>query len=535
MWNDGEWRGFGAFEPDELDEPAERWDDEEEDVYPIPWAGRTAITDPEYGGVKVTGAPSLALRLGRVCVDGEWHDWTTDSVVFEDGELSSSHAVGSLFLQVRHGFFSSWATRFNLVKLLSREPVRIDHLLVHVETDDGGVAWFHGAGAAASLVVLPTGSGHALGGRIRVGGARPGPDGTIDLGGVTLGGRGRNSLDAQWRFDPYPTPAAFGRTAPGWMPESLIMESREPQVIQHADAALVAAGLGTGDVDGGTELLGSPGSHVVELRDSNGTAEVELCWAPDADELLLRSAHLALSGARLATGVPRLETAGAGLVVRQTLRLGLLEDPEEGVDALDALADRLLRKAVPAPLEVILLSSWVLENSSNDEIREFVQTFRSVGHWPGVGLAGTHMALVCLSIGDDPAPVLEHLSALARDVDPHRDDVDPVCHAELMLVTGGQDAASVINACTAVAADLGHGLPGQRLPGLPLVQRAQRTAVLELVPDQLMPTLTRDWGIAPAVLAEREKSWIQLALHEGRMEDDTLLEALAWIAATIPN
>lgn len=530
MWNDGEWRGFDVYEDDEDDLPDELWDDEEFDVYPIPWAGRTAITDPEHGGVKVTGTPSLALRLGRVCVDGEWHDWVTDAVKMIGGELYSAHSIGALVLQVYHGFFSSWATRFNLVSV-GKKSVRIDHLLVHVEVEDGGVAWFHGAGAAASLAVLPNGSGHVLGGRLRFGAVQPGPDGTIDLGGRILG----RSLDVHWRFDPYPSPAAFGRTAPPWFPESLVKESREPQVIQHQDAALVASGLATGDVDGGTEILGSPGSHSVELRDNNGTAEVELCWAPEEDELLLRSAHLALSGPRLATGAPRLETAGAGLVVRQTLRYGLLEDPQEGIDALDALADRLLRQPQQSPQDLILLSSWLLENGTLEEFREFIQSFRTMECQPGVGLAGTHLTLACLSVGDDPAPVLDHLSVLARDTDPHHDDADPVSQAELMLVTGGQDAATVVSACTTVAADLGHGLPGRRLPELSLVERAQRTAVLQLVPDQLVPTLAQDWGIAPAALAEREKLWIQLALHEDRVADDTLLEALAWIAATIPN
>lgn len=532
MWNDGEWRGRGELDADEPTGPRD-WHVTAEDVYPIPWSGRTAITDPETGGVKVTGSPSLALRFGQVCLDGEWHDWTTGAVEFIDGELHSSHSHGSLIMQAHHGFFTSWSTRITLVDV-GRQPARIDHLLLHVETEDGGVAWFHGAGAAASLAVLPNGPGHVLGGRLRTGSARLGPGGTIDLGGVTLG-RGRHSLDVQWRFDPYPSPAAFSHSAPDWMPETLIKESREPQVIQHADAGLVAGGLGAGDVDGGTELLGSPGSHAVELRDSNGTTELELCWAPEWDELLLRSAHLALSGGRLANGVPRLETAGAGLVVRQALRYGLLEDPDEGVDALDALADGLLRTPVHTAQAVILLSSWLLENSSNEELRTFVDAFRGMRVGPGVGLAGTHLALACLSVGDDPAVVLEHLSTLAREADPHREDVDSVSHAELMLVTGGQEAAAVINACTAIAADLGHGLPGERLPGLSLVERSQRAAVLDLVPDQLVPTLTADWGVAPAVLAEREKLWIRLAVHEERVEPDVLLEALAWIAAAIPT
>ena len=59
-WNDGPWRGAdGGVRDDE--------------GYPVPWSGRWARTDPDHGGVKVTGdfAPGDIVPLTLTFSDGD--------------------------------------------------------------------------------------------------------------------------------------------------------------------------------------------------------------------------------------------------------------------------------------------------------------------------------------------------------------------------------------------------------------------------------------------------------------------------------
>ncbi len=540
-------------------------------VNSLPW-GDLEVEVTAAGAVRVRdrSAPLLETGVGPVQIGDADHEWSETAISVDADEIEISYRLRSqsgLQLTVRHTFALAWTQRY-IFENTGGEPAAVDHALLNFRAGPDRVAWFHGAGTAAALSVHPLRQGGPLlGARLQWGAvlARQNQltgqsqltrQAELDCGPFRLAAGARYIV--QWRWDRYPDPASFARTAPEWLPAELVLPAGEPCRLSCPDAALVLpSGLTAAEADGSTELLPDRGAGCfpVEMRDVRGTATIELCWAPDLDQVILSTASAALAERRSGSGIPKLADAAAGLVVQRGLAESLLPDPEDAADALDLLSDRVRRADSPATFDVLYLCADYARTGEQDLVSEAVQIFTGLRLQPGIGLAAVRLCLALLVSGQDPKSVLAHLDGLSaafhganldgeQDGDPGQDGPDPGSDGiaiELQLVARGdttapgapgvadrQEPDDLLARVVRAGTQLGAGLPGARLPELPAVQRAYLVAVLQAAPDRVSADGERRWGLSAAASAARAQRRLLLELTDTAPLDD-VTAVLGWL------
>ncbi len=504
--------------------------------------------------------PILETGAGPVRVAGLNYRWSDPAITIDSDEIEISYRLlpaTGLRLTVRNTLAQVWTQRY-IFENTTGESIDVEHAIQTFHAGPDCVAWLLGAGTAAALSVHPLSyGGPLLGARLQWGavltrqGQLAGQE-QLDCGPFRLAGGARYIV--QWRWERYLNPAAFARADPDWLPQDIVLVQGEPCWLSCPDAALVLpGGLRVAEAGGSSEL--SPESGVgcfpIEVRDVRGTARIELCWAPDLNQVMLPVAKAAQAGSRSRAGIAKLADAAAGLVVQRTLAESLMTDPEETADALDLLTDRVRRSdpslaaGAGAGFGLLYLCGEYARTGEQDLLTDAMCIFTGMPLQPGIGLAAARLCLAMIAGGSDPMPVLAHIDRLAEDCRGDQGQSDP-CRdgilTELRLVArvrprtpggmndaSGQDPVGMLGSVVKVGTQLGAGLHGARLPKLPLVQQAYLAAVLQATPDRINADLDRLWGMSAGSVATRvqRKLLVQLSA-QGPLSDATAV--LGWLA-----
>jgi hypothetical protein len=307
--------------------------------------------------------------------------------------------------------------------------------------------------------------------------------------------------------------------------------------------------------DGDTiELQASvPGVYTVELRSATGVVGYPL-FAADAPDVFLNALAIdLLNGPRTPAGVVRIEDVAAGLVVQHALSEGRLEKPEEAADALARLAGRSSQTRNVDPLALAFLTGQAVAEGDVDLLDTVVTGLLGCSSAvPGLGLAALRLRAASLVLGVATRGAIERLRTLIDSSDAGRanrsaEDQDPMvagdlAKLELAIIVGSSEfqdkgEPDVHALVGRLGLQLGAGLKGRPVVPIELVELAQLTVVLDLLPERLGAAFGRHWLCSPGELGRRARTEvINRCSHRqerrgGRSETpDTIRQAAAWLA-----
>ena len=469
--------------------------------------------------VTTAGGP-LALGVPRVSVDRD--------------EVEVERVAGGLRTVVRHAVEQGWTVRVVLANE-SGTALELEQVRLGWAAAPGTVVTALAAGARASYAVQPAaGDGPVLVGRLRSGVQAGVDEAGLLLGPLVLAPNHR--WTAQWRWQVVPDARRAGTD--GLPPTVWLDRDRSVVLPAGPDVAVVAPGLAVEVDDDRVEVAADePGAYAVELRSARGTTTLPLTWAPDLDDLVESVATELLAGPTTPAGTPRLEGAGAGLVVQDALVRRATGAPDELVDALELVAGTLVEELDEGsgPVDPLTLAFLTREADRTGAAslldaaaRRFLGTTSAA---PGLGLAGVGLALARVRQGRPSPEVVAHLGALLAAAAP-----GDAAGLELALLLRARDAAAdetVLAALRRLGARLGAGLPGRVVPAVDLAGTAYASTVLGLVDEPTGHRLADVWGVPAAEVARRAaaEARARLSTDDG---GGAARRALAWLVLGRP-
>lgn len=511
---------------------------------------------------------------GVMIIDGREQQWDFAGLITDIGESEVRYAVRDhpqLEYTIRNSFTGNWLQRHMLLNT-SSAPIRIDDLALPLMPGTECVGWAQTAAGETCWTLQPAdGNGPLLIGELTAGAISRVVGEGFRTGQLMLPADRRYVL--QWRIESAPDAAALSRSRRAALSARTELPSGEPYEIADPDTAVVAedpvsVSQETVPLQGSVQVVSStdPGRYPIELRSSRGTSRIDLAWVPPSDEVIAELSGSWVGDRRSASGVGLLPAAGAALGLQHAAIGRLIDADEETEDALALYAARLLDADRLSIMEVAFLAQEALRTGEEEPLLRAKEALLQIDTvQPGLGLAGTRLCLAELALGGSPAEVIRRLKELAAADDDHAgvgggdhrgapgadgDRPDPVGDAhlgrtaarlEMFAVTGpaatAHGADPVLPHALAVGAELGSGLPGRRLGSLRPATAIYAAAVLDLLPDDLGPTLRRRWGITPHTLAERTRtSALAAALWpDDRSEGgDELAETIGWLVLGRP-
>ncbi|QGN31629.1 hypothetical protein [Microlunatus sp. Gsoil 973] len=455
---------------------------------------------------------------GELIMDDRIQRWEPAGLITDVDETEARYAVADhphLEYTVRNSFSGHWQQRHMLVNT-SSSPVRINRWLSPVAPAAGCVGWAAAIGGDAFWAVQPAdGNGPLLTAELiqgsvteLVGGDVPG----LATGEIMLPANRRVVL--QWRIDTAADTAHINRSRRPVLSGLIDLGMNEPYEIADADSAVVADDPVVVTTEGDVQVLstGRPGRYPVELRSGRGTTRIDLAWIPPVDELITDLSRSWLDR-RTAAGVGVVPGPGAALGLQQAVIGRLADDLDDAEDALALHTERLLGAAELSIMSQAYLAQESVRTGDPEPLRHArAAVLASDRPVPGLGLAATRVCLADLALGGSPAAVIARLRELAaesgNDGDHRSDDhlVRAAARLELITVIGpsaARNTEETVRSAMAVGAELGSGLPGARIGGLPAGPACYAAAVLDLLPDSLGADLERRWGVSAHTLADR--------------------------------
>ncbi|MCW2810670.1 MAG: hypothetical protein JWP61_1128 [Friedmanniella sp.] len=475
--------------------------------------------------------------VGGVEVD---HDrgpvaWSEPDVSLDTDEVEVRRSSPGLILVVRHTFAAGWGLRVALTNTSDR-PVPLERLRIGWAPGPSCVGWALTAGATGAYAVQPAdAAGPVLGGLLTLGDLDRVTASELVTDQVRLAPGGRYVLAWQWSWSATPRQVGLGRQPE--VPETAYLTVPEPARLPADDdrVLLRPSGVAVERVRDTLELMvGSPGTYPVELRTARGTTRYDLVWAAPVAEVLAAAASEVLAGPRTAAGIVRLASVDAALVLQHALRTSAVEDPEAAAEALDLFVARLGEEPSTDPRTLCLLAGEFGRTGDPDALAGATAGLLEVGRpAPGLGLAGSQVAVASVLAGRSPGPVMEHLAGLVRPVPPGGGPLpEQVTDLELRALCRADGAGpppsrgdDLTGRLLAVGTAVGSGLRGRPLTPLPLVDLAHLAAVLTLLPEPLSLAAEPVWGCTAHQLAHRLRAEVV-----ARLEGEPLGTAHAWLA-----
>ena len=478
--------------------------------------------------------------------------WTPDGPVplgppevgVDVDEVETARHGGGLRVVVRHGVEQGWTVRLLLANESDVE-LRLEQVRVGWCAAPRHVVTALAAGAEAAYAVQPAdGDGPVLVGRLRSGSqAGVDADGLL-LGPLVLAPGHRRAV--AWRWEVVPDAR---RVPAGELPATTWLDLDRSVVLPGGpDVAVVAPDLQVEVEDDRVEVAALEArTATVELRSARGTTAYALTWAPELDDLVDDAVRGLLAGPTTPAGTPRLSDADAGLVVQDALARQAGGAPDELVDALELLAGELVDRLTgsvddapspPAvdPVELAFLGREADRTGDDTLLDAAVRSLLTVvAPVPGLGLAGTGLALALVRAGRPAAEVVAHLTTLRPRPG------TPVAEAglELALLLRARDAPAdgpTLAALRRLGAGLGAGLPGRVVPPSPVVAVAYASTLLGLVDEPTGQRLRQGWGITASELARRAAAEARARVRPGETgpgrgaaEDVDGRRALTWL------
>lgn len=485
------------------------------------------------------------LIVSEVVIAGEVHHPGRPDVLLDADELVISCEVDGLIrIVVRHILSAGWGLRIAFAAIGDTALV-LDDVRVAMCPVPGQVGWALAAGALASYCVQPAPTDRPLlAGSLRLGYVdRITADG-LHLGRIELAGNRRFAFS--WHWDWYPTPVEVGRSWPSTLPASLFATVGDVIEIGRDDdaALLVSDEVEMRETEDHIELVSDlVESHDVEQRSARGTVVVRLRWVPAVEDIVCDRAEAALLEPRTAAGVVRLTSLAEALMLQHALAQGMIADLEDAAEALDLYTARLTASSPigqssqpTSSLAAAYLCGEFHRSGDQDLLDQAVHTLSAVrSPEPGLGVAGTQVCLALVASGEEMAPVLAHLSAIATSIPPGDTSLErQIAELELLSVTstvGAErrpssagtlsraQARTQARGLTTRVAELGRwfgaGLTGEAVDPLPPILGTHLSTVLRLVPDGIVEDLRERWGCSPQRLGERAVPALVAGLEPG--------------------
>lgn len=459
----------------------------------------------------------------ELIMDDQVQQWEPVGLITDVDETEARYALvdhPEIEYTVRNSFARHWQQRHMLVNT-SSTTVRIDRWELTVPPADGCVGWASAVGGDAFWSVQPAdGRGPLLVGELVQGVVSdlvPGTQPGFATGGIVLPANRRVVL--QWRIDTAPDTVHITRTRQPVLSGRTALGINEPYEIADPDSAVVTDAPVIVSTEGDVQVVMSDraGRYPVELRSGRGTTRIDLAWVPDADEVITELSRSWLDR-RSGAGIGVIPGPGAALGLQRAVVGRLTDEVDDAEDALALHTERLLDSSAMSIMDQAFLAQESVRTGDPAPLeRARSQLLETDVADPGLGLAATRICLAELALGGSPADVIIKLRELAtgsRDAVAAADDlvghlVGTAARLELTTVTGpsaGRTTDDVIMSALAVGAELGSGLPGARIGGLPPGAACYAAAVLDLLPDGFGARLERWWGITAHALADRTRT-----------------------------
>lgn len=527
---------------------------------------RLQVTADESGRlVGVTGLRHpdrpylIEVDLAAPHLDGRQRSWTTREVVADADEMTVGLRSNGLEVTLRHSFTAGWTTRL-LLRNVATAPLALPGLRLVVRAASGQRVSALAAGARACWAVQScVGDGPLLTARLTAGSVSSIDDTGFELGPVRLETDQRYVV--QWRWEQLATPrsvvAGPGRDV---LVARTAYEVDEGVLLpDDPDAALVTPA--EVDVDTveepaavGREVSAAvPGRHRIELRSAEGDVRLDLSWVAPLAAQLAAWSERALAGPRTSSGIVVLDGLETAIVLQAAVGTGSLADPDQADDALDRVTSRLLDEgtvdgAAFAPLFLLGEHSRTGDPEVLDLAlrRSTVLLARVEPAAPGLGL--TLLRAVLAGGGSDQRVIGLVADGLARadrgltgtDLGPD-DELDArsaAAELELLLAVRpllppDHPAGARLTALVRrLGAGVGGGLPGRLLTPPSVAEHAYLVAVLRMLPEDGLPSVTRSWGAPPSLLAQRATLEVLDRLDDDAEDSDgaAAAGARAWLA-----
>ncbi len=484
--------------------------------------------------------------LVRLELHGELLRWPSVDVQHDNDEVEVAWQIdGCLRATFRHTFTAGWGMRLAFSNLAT-VPLALDRVVLSLQVAPGHCAWALAAGSEAAFSVQrDDGSGPVLGGVLTLGSINRIDSDGVHLDRIELPPGGRYVVSWQWEW--FTNPWAFGRNRHPGVPKSLFLITEEPtRITVSSDLAVMAPGLEV--INDETEEFAEfvahrPGLYSVDLRSSAGSVAYQLSAANPADGVLATFADRLLNGSRTPAGVPRVEEAAAGLILRHALTRGLVDQRDEAADALDRLTARLSEGTRPEPFVAAYLAGEAVATGDRDVLGiAAADLLDGWGPAAGLGVALLRLRAGSLVLGTSIGRVLEHARSIAVTVNATRKEQDGIDldgmigrdldELELLSVLASPRSvapdAGVVGRVARLGTRLGGGLKGVAVEPMPLVRLAQFAVVFGLLPERLETAFQRRWLCSPGELARRART--EVLNRCGHDAADSAIWPAAWLA-----
>jgi hypothetical protein len=473
------------------------------------------------------------VDIGTCRRDGADLSWAARTVETDVDEIAVRVSAVDLELTVRHGFSTGWTTRVLIVNTGS-EGIVLDRVSLVVEPAVAHQVSAQAAGSRLCWAVQPAdGEGPVLAARLTAGAIDRVTAEALELGPLRLAVGQRYVTQLRWELFATPRSVVAGPGRDVLVDRTTYEVGESVLLPADPDAALVSPpDVGVTVVDeaeqAGREVYAlEPGRYRVELRSAEGDVRLDLAWVRPPDEQIARWAAEVMAGPRTPAGIVALETLPDALVLQAAVGAGDVEDGEQAADALDRLTVRLIDDAVHEgvgtsdPLAVLYLLGEHGRTGDEDSLaaaldRQDLLLTDAGPPPPGLGLAVLRSVLAVGGTSGQPRlALLLHRAVECLERLPPTDDVaDRSAELELLLAVapllplGHPAGERLLTLVRRLGAALGGGLPGRLLVPPPAAETAHLVAVLRMLPeresaDPGLVALTRSWGTAPSLLAQR--------------------------------
>jgi hypothetical protein len=495
-----------------------------------------------------------AVDVGSCRYEGAEATWTDRDVAVDADEISVQLASVDLMVTLRHGFGTGWTTRL-LVVNTSPGPAVVERLQLIARSAAGHRLSALAAGSRLCWAVQSAdGDGPLLAARLLAGAVAHVDGNGFELGVLRLGPAQRYVLQCRWDLFATPRSVVSGPGRDVLIARTAYEVGEAVLMPEDPDAALVAPRGVTVDTVEEAELAGrevsavEPGRHRIELRSAEGDVCLDLSWVrPLSDQLVVWAATV-LAGPRTAAGVIALRDLSTGVVLQAALGGGGLADSEQAADALDRLAAQLAADTDgwSDPLAVLFLLGEHSRTGDDDLLaaalaREALLLDDDGPPPPGLGLAVLRTALVAAGHGERVAALVlravqraervlvpgagEAPSIEVTEVDRRASELELLLAVRPLLPDDHPTRQRLHALVRGLGAALGAGLPGRLIDPPPVAEHAHLVAVLRMLPEDGLGTVTRGWGTTASLLAHRLTSEVL-----DRLSDAEVGPAAAWLA-----
>lgn len=494
------------------------------------------------------------VDLGACRVAGADVGWGPREVAFDTDEIWIGTRAGGLQVELRHSFTSDWTTRL-LVVNPGAAALTLDRLeLVARPASRQRLSALAAGSRLCWAVQTAAGEGPLLVARLTAGAVSGVTENGLELGALRLAPGQRYVIQLRWELVATPRSVVAG---PGRdvLVTRTVYETGEPVLLPaDPDAALVAPRdvlvdpVEDSEASGQELTAADPGRRRIELRSADGDVRLDLSWVRPLPVQLGVWATSVLSRPRTGAGVVAVDDLPAAIVLQAALGTGG-SDVDQAGDALDRLTGRLIEdpELHHSPLAVLYLLGEHSRTGDDDALTAAVARAtdlldRDGPPPPGLGLTVLRSALASVDLGERVAPLVRRAVRRAtgavndsdtRPMSTPTDDTGvgwAAAELELLLavrplLSGDHPAQQRLVALVReLGATLGSGLPGRQVSLPPVAEHAHVVAVLQMLPEDGLPDVTRTWGSTTDRLAHR---WTLEVLD--RLTDADIGPAAAWL------